>query len=78
MNQRIGRLPIARVVEDNEIIPGTTLKVGDRVRILNPNRNQKNSWTITGYRVTYIHTWIIVTPGLGRPIKRIAKNLRKI
>ena len=78
MNQRIGRHPIARVVEDNKTIPGTTLKVGDRVRILNPNRNQENSGTITGYRVTYVYTWIIITPRTGRPIKRIAKNLRKI
>ena len=77
-NQQTARLPIARVIEDNEAIPGTTLRVDDRIRILNPNRNQENTGTITGYRDTYVYTWIIVTPRLGRPIKRIAKNLRRI
>lgn len=78
LNQRIGGLPIARIVEENENIPGTTLKIGDRVRILNPNRNQENSGIITGYRETHVYTWIIVTSRSGKEIKRIAKNLRRL
>ena len=75
--ETITTLPIAQVIEDTEAIPGTTLRLGDKVRILNPNRNQENSGRITGYRVTHTYTWIIVTTSLGRTIKRIAKNLRK-
>ena len=70
-------MPIAEIVEDTEAIPETTLRVGDTVRILNPNRGQPNEGIITGYQVTREYTWITVTPRHGRPVKRIAKNLRR-
>ena len=76
--QEIGALPIARVIEDTEAIPGTTLKVGDRVRIINSGKNQEDRGTITGFQETRTYTWIIVTPRIGPPIRRIAKNLRKL
>ena len=55
-NQQVARIPVARVIEDTEAIPGTTLRIGDTVRILNPKRDQADIGIITVYRVTYIYT----------------------
>lgn len=77
-NQQVARIPVARVIEDTEAIPGTTLRIGDTVRILNPKRDQADIGIITVYRVTYIYTWIIVNTRTGQSIRRIAKNLRKL
>ena len=76
--QVITTLPIAQIVEDRESIPGTTLRIGDRVKITNARRDQQDTGTITGYRKSSTYTWIIITPRAGQPIRRIAKNLRRL
>ena len=65
--------------DDNEQnrIPGTIFKVGDKVRITNTKFGQKNSGIITGYNQTRTYQWIWIQPSSGPQIKRIAKNLIK-
>ena len=76
--QEIATLPVAKVIEDTEAIPGTGLRIGDRVRIINSGKDQEDRGIITGYKETRTYTWIIVTPRTGPPIRRVARNLRKL
>ena len=53
---------------------GGNLRVGDRVRILNPNLGQPNQGVVEGAGSLYIH----VRGPNRRLIKRVARNLAKI
>ena len=64
--------------EQQNRIPGTKLRVGDRVRITNANFGQKDTGTITGYNQTITYQWIWIQPSSGPQIKRIAKNIVKL
>ena len=69
---------IIKPEDDKLAIPRTTLRIGDRVKIVNAKEHQEDQGTITRYKVGEPFVWIWIKPKQGVQIKRIARNLRKI
>lgn len=64
--------------KDELAIPRTKLRIGDKVQIINAKEYQEDRGIITGFKVGEPFVWIWIKPVTGVPIKRIARNLRKI
>ena len=58
-----------------EIIPGSGLRKGDKVKVLNPNKGQEKRGTVVGK--TRDNLIKLETPGKAT-IKRLPKNLERI
>ena len=63
--------------KDRYAIPRTSLRIGDRVKILTAKDHQDDQGEIIGYSIGNPYIWIWIRPRFGPKLRRIAKNLQK-